>query len=177
MADWNETETAATLEEGRPLPDLPEPTTPDWSRIAQKTVPAAFQVESSEETFEDSEDSEEEEEEEEPDEETRLRKEVDRLRAEVNVLRRRKKQRTTPGFKAGSPQIRYVMRSLQACYDVQYAALQTYTDDAPGHPAREMLSRLLKNFMVQLNEESEIGGFDWKAAPDRPHAKKIKFIV
>lgn len=108
-------------------------------------------------------------------EEEELKEEVIRLRAELDALQPRKKRRGC--FNAGSPQIRYVMRTLQGCHTTHSSQLRTHAAKSPGHAARSMLVRLLKNFMEQLDEESQCEGFDWRAVPDRPHAKRIKFIV
>lgn len=107
--------------------------------------------------------------------EERLKDEVVRLRAQLDALQPRKKRRIA--FKAGSPQVRYVMRALQLCYNTQFSRFVAHAENSPGHAVRTMLVRLLKNFMVQLDEESHHEGFDWRKVPDRPHAKKMTFLL
>ena len=146
------------------LAAIPNPATPEFQErpYAGKTVPeglAAVDYDSSG-----------------SDEEEKLEKEVVRLRAQLNALQQPRKKRRYV-FKAGSPQVRYVMRALQTCYNTQSKQLEGHTDKSPGQEARALLVRLLNNFMVQLDEESHYEGFDWRAVPDRPHAKKIKFAL
>lgn len=104
-----------------------------------------------------------------------LEDEVARLRAELDAIRQpRKKRRRT--VKAGSPQIRYLMRTLQGSYDIHANQLKTHSN-SPGQEARALLVHLLGNFMDQLNEESESKGYDWQSVPDRPHAKEMEFFA
>lgn len=111
------------------------------------------------------------------DEESRLRGEVLRLRAELDAMRPPPRKKQRKNFKPGSPQIRYAMRGLQVCYNTHLNASKIHSDTSPGQDARALLVRVFGNFMTQLNEESELEDFDWRAVPDRPHAKKLEFIL